>query len=83
MGRGTYWPFSVAWAKASRRGKDYCRILYRRGLIGKQLQLVITDGCPGLAAALQVVYPRVCISAVGFMRCATSWRQPASETTTR
>jgi putative transposase len=33
--------------------------LYRRGLVGKQLQLVITDGCPGLAAALQVVYPRV------------------------
>jgi putative transposase len=33
--------------------------LYRRGLTGKQLQLVITDGCPGLAAALEVVYPRV------------------------
>ena len=33
--------------------------LYRRGLIGKQLQLIITDGCPGLAAALQIVYPRV------------------------
>jgi len=33
--------------------------LYRRGLIGKQLQLVITDGCAGLAAALEVVYPRV------------------------
>ena len=33
--------------------------LYRRGLTGKQLQLVITDGCPGLASALTVVYPRV------------------------
>src|SRR5947209_990298 len=33
--------------------------LYRRGLTGKQLQLVISDGCPGLAAALEVVYPRV------------------------
>ncbi|MBV8807814.1 MAG: transposase [Acidobacteriaceae bacterium] len=33
--------------------------LYRRGLTGKHLQLVITDGCPGLAAALEVVYPRV------------------------
>jgi putative transposase len=33
--------------------------LYRRGLTGHHLQLVITDGCPGLAAALQVVYPRV------------------------
>lgn len=33
--------------------------LYRRGLEGRQLQLVVTDGCPGLAAALQTVYPRV------------------------
>lgn len=33
--------------------------LYRRGLTGHRLQLIVTDGCPGLAAALQVVYPRV------------------------
>ena len=33
--------------------------LYRRGLNGHRLQLIITDGCPGLAAAIQVVYPRV------------------------
>jgi transposase-like protein len=33
--------------------------LYRRGLSGQRLQLIITDGCPGLAAAIQVVYPRV------------------------
>ena len=33
--------------------------LYRRGLEGRQLQLVVTDGCPGLAAALQTLYPRV------------------------
>jgi putative transposase len=32
--------------------------LYRRGLEGRQLQLVVTDGCIGLAAALQTVYPR-------------------------
>jgi len=32
--------------------------LYRRGLEGKSLQLIITDGCPGLAAAIQTVYPR-------------------------
>jgi putative transposase len=31
---------------------------YRRGLLGHRLQLIITDGCPGLAAAIQVVYPR-------------------------
>ena len=33
--------------------------LYGRGLKGNQLALIITDGCPGLAAAIQVVYPRV------------------------
>ena len=33
--------------------------LYRRGLQGDQLQLIVTDGCPGLAAAIQTVYPRV------------------------
>jgi putative transposase len=33
--------------------------LYRRGLQGENLQLILTDGCPGLAAAIQTVYPRV------------------------
>jgi transposase-like protein len=32
--------------------------LYRRGLEGKKLQLIVTDGCPGLAAAIPTVYPR-------------------------
>lgn len=32
---------------------------YQRGLRGRHLQLVITDGCAGLAAALQTVYPGV------------------------
>lgn len=34
------------------------RDLYRRGLEGTNLQLIITDGCEGLAAALQTVYPQ-------------------------
>jgi putative transposase len=33
--------------------------LYRRGLLGEKLLLIVTDGCPGLGAALQTVYPRV------------------------
>lgn len=33
--------------------------LFQRGLRGKSLQMVITDGCPGLARALETVYPRV------------------------
>lgn len=32
---------------------------YRRGLEGRPLHLVVTDGCAGLAAARQTVYPRV------------------------
>jgi transposase-like protein len=38
--------------------------LYRRGLEGKTLLLIVTDGCPGLAAAIQTVYPRI-----GHQRC--------------
>jgi putative transposase len=33
--------------------------LYRRGLEGQNLLLTVTDGCAGLAAALQTVYPRL------------------------
>lgn len=33
--------------------------IYHRGLEGKGLQLIVTDGCPGLAGAIQTVYPRV------------------------
>lgn len=33
--------------------------LYRRGIAGGNLELIVTDGCPGLAAAIQTVYPRV------------------------
>jgi transposase-like protein len=32
--------------------------LYRRGLEGKHLALIVTDGCAGLAAAIPTVYPR-------------------------
>jgi putative transposase len=32
--------------------------LYRRGLKGEKLLLIVTDGCAGLAAAIQTVYPR-------------------------
>ena len=33
--------------------------LYRRGLEGRSLALILTDGCPGLAGAMRTVYPRV------------------------
>src|SRR5215475_1546225 len=46
--------------------------LYRRGLEGCRLQLIVTDGCAGLAAALTTVYPRVAHHAVGCTSCAIS-----------
>jgi len=33
--------------------------LYRRGLQGEHLRLAITDGCPGLHAALDMIYPHI------------------------
>ena len=39
--------------------EGFLQDLYRRGLEGKHLELIVTDGCAGLAAALQTVYPRV------------------------
>ena len=33
--------------------------LYQRGLEGRSLGLILTDGCAGLAAAIRTVYPRV------------------------
>jgi putative transposase len=32
--------------------------LYRRGLEGRALRLILTDGCAGLGAAIRTVYPR-------------------------
>jgi putative transposase len=32
--------------------------LHHRGLKGERLALIVTDGCPGLAAAIETVYPR-------------------------
>jgi transposase-like protein len=34
------------------------RDLHQRGLEGRRLALIVTDGCAGLAAAIQTVYPR-------------------------
>jgi putative transposase len=33
--------------------------LYQRGLTGEGVEIITIDGCPGLARALQVVYPRI------------------------
>lgn len=35
--------------------------LYQRGLTGEGVQLITVDGCAGLRAALEVVYPRILV----------------------
>jgi putative transposase len=39
--------------------EGFLHSLYARGLSGENLRLIVTDGCAGLAAALETVYPRV------------------------
>jgi transposase-like protein len=39
-------------------GEALLQDLIRRGFEGKNLHLIVTGGCPGLATAIQTVYPR-------------------------
>jgi putative transposase len=59
MARAICWRFCAARARARRTGKACSPISIGAGWKGKQLLLIVTDGCPGLAAAIQTVYPRV------------------------
>jgi putative transposase len=51
--------FRQATAESEAQWEAFLRDLYERGLEGKQLWLVTTDGCPGLHRALDTVYPYV------------------------
>jgi putative transposase len=51
--------FQRSQGESQQAWEGFLQHLYSRGLEGEQLQLVVTDGCPGLAAALQTVYPEV------------------------
>lgn len=51
--------FAQPGARTKALGKVCLGICYRRGLKGEHLQLILTDGCAGLAAAIQTVYSRV------------------------
>ena len=57
-GRRQLLAFVRAKSESEAAWEGFLNDLYHRGLEGQHLQLVITDGCPGLAAALQTVYPR-------------------------
>src|SRR5579872_6852566 len=50
--------FCRARAESQAAWESFLWDLHERGLAGRQLQLVITDGCAGLAAAIETIYPR-------------------------
>ena len=51
--------FRQAKSESQAAWEAFLNDLYDRGLIGKALRLITTDGCQGLHAALDVVYPYV------------------------
>ncbi len=51
--------FRQAVAESEAQWEAFLRNLYERGLEGRCLRLVVTDGCPGLHRALDCVYPYV------------------------
>jgi len=51
--------FRQATSESAAAWEAFLNDLYRRGLVGKELQLIVTDGCKGLHAALALVYPYV------------------------
>jgi putative transposase len=48
--------FRIASSESERAWEAFLNDLYRRGLIGDNLKLIITDGCAGLHAAIDTVY---------------------------
>ena len=51
--------FRLAKAESEAQWEAFLSDLYRRGLEGSSLLLVVTDGCSGLRRALETVYPYV------------------------
>lgn len=50
--------FRLALAESASAWEAFLEDLFRRGLEGRTLDLIVTDGCPGLASAIGIVYPR-------------------------
>jgi len=51
--------FRLATAESQAQWEAFLSSLRERGLLGRPLRLVVTDGCAGLHAALETVYPYV------------------------
>jgi len=45
--------------ESTAKWEGFLRDLYERGMEGKHCKLIVTDGCPGLHAALETVYPYI------------------------
>jgi putative transposase len=58
-GRRQLLAFLRSQGESERDWEGLLRDLYQRGLAGRKLQMIITDGCAGLAAAIRTIYPRV------------------------
>jgi len=56
--------FSIVPGESQSSWEGFLCTLYRRGLVGEGLELIVTDGGKGLLAALPLVYP-----GVGVQRC--------------
>lgn len=51
--------FRLATSESAAAWESFLNQLRERGLGGRHLRLIVTDGCPGLHAALETVYPYV------------------------
>ena len=51
--------FRLGTAESQAQWEAFLSQLRERGLLGKRLQLIVTDGCTGLHRALETVYPYV------------------------
>lgn len=51
--------FRLATAESQAQWEAFLSTLRERGLLGRHLKLIVTDGCKGLHAALDTVYPYV------------------------
>ena len=49
--------FKLTKSESEQEWLSFLNDLYRRGLEGKNLKLIISDNCPGLKASLNSVYP--------------------------
>ncbi len=54
---GRFWVSAKTESEA--QWEAFLNDLYRRGIEGKTLELITTDGCPGLQETLDMVYPYV------------------------